>query len=64
MVGNVSLSDAEEHIFHNGFRAYRPTNQMVTIFGSSITMCGRYNVRFLSFFSLLIISLVFERIFN
>ena len=51
ILGNITMSDGEEHIFHNGFHASRKMNKLVTIFGDTVAMCGRYTVCFLFLFS-------------
>ncbi|BFU19954.1 hypothetical protein KM1_095350 [Entamoeba histolytica HM-3:IMSS] len=41
--GNISLSDCQEHIYFNGFQAHKPLGKVLTVFGDSVAMCGRYD---------------------
>ncbi|KAL7722996.1 Sm domain-containing protein [Entamoeba marina] len=41
--GNITLSDVQEHIYYNGFKAHKLVGKTVTIFGDSIVACGLYD---------------------
>ncbi|ELP85642.1 hypothetical protein EIN_409510 [Entamoeba invadens IP1] len=41
--GNLTLSEPEECIFYNGFMAKRPLGKILTVFGESVVLCGRYD---------------------